>query len=147
MTTAKRRAPDPEWAQMYRQGIPSPMIAAGAGVAESTVQYHPRLAVQSDPGLRAAHQAALRAVTRTTSAGKRNLNDVVSFYEAVGRLPRPARRHPRERASGVWLHRRRQEAAAGALSLVYLETLDATISCWAEASSQKADKEASGPAG
>ncbi|MGM9474215.1 hypothetical protein ACS5PJ_19680 [Pseudarthrobacter sp. YS3] len=61
MTTAKRRAPDPEWVLMYRQGIPSPKIAAGAGAAASTVRYHLHLAIQVDPGLRDEHKAAAEA--------------------------------------------------------------------------------------
>ncbi|WP_275215962.1 hypothetical protein [Pseudarthrobacter sp. H3Y2-7] len=71
MTTATRRAPDPEWVQVYRQGISSSLIAAGAGAASSTVRYHLRLAVQADLGLPAAHKAAQRSVTRQTPAGQR----------------------------------------------------------------------------
>lgn len=141
MTHAKRSAPDPEWVQMYRQGIPSPKIAAGAGAAESTVRYHLHLAVQADPDLRHQHKAALGAVTRKTSAGQRNLNDVIAFYEAEDRLPTTGGKTPRERALGAWLHRLRQAAAADTLSPTYREGLS-VIPGWEVPSSQKADNEA-----
>jgi hypothetical protein len=125
---------------LYRQGIPSPTIAAVAGAAESTVRYHLHLAVQADPDLRAAHKAALGPVTRKSAAGQRNLHDVIAFYEAEGRLPTAGGKTPRERALGVWLHRRRRDHAAGTLSPAYRETLD-VIPDWDIASSQKADNE------
>jgi hypothetical protein len=141
MTNTKRRAPDLEWVQMYRQGIPSPKIAAGAGAAESTVRYHLHLAAQADPGLWDEHKAAVGAVTRNSAAGQRNLTDVVAFYEAEGRLPTTGGKTARERALGVWLHRRRNDAAAGTLSPAYRETLD-VIPGWDVASTRKADDQA-----
>jgi hypothetical protein len=141
MTTARRRAPDPEWVQMYRQGIPSPKIAAVAGAAESTVRFHLQRAVQEDEGLRAAHKAARGTITRKTSAGQRNLDDVIAFHKAEGRLPTTGGKTPRERALGVWLHRRRQDAAADTLSPAYREALRA-IPGWDVATSKKADNEA-----
>ena len=47
MKQIKRPAPNPEWVQMYRLGIPTPKISAGAGVAETTVRYH--LAIAAMP--------------------------------------------------------------------------------------------------
>jgi hypothetical protein len=141
MMKERRTAPDPEWVQMYRQGIPSPMIASGAGAAESTVRYHLRLAAQEDPGLRAAHKAAVGRFGRPTSAGVQNLNDTIAFYEAEGRLPTTGGKTMRERSLGVWLHRRRQDAAAGTLSPAYREVLDA-IPGWHQLSTRQADNDA-----
>ncbi len=123
MTHAKRSAPEPEWVQMYRQGIPSPKIAAIAGAPESTVRYHLHLAVQAEPDVRTAHKAALGTVTRISTTGLQNLVDVVAFCEAKGRLPTTGGKNARERALGVWLHRRRQDAAAGTLAPAYREAL------------------------
>ncbi|MEQ4519298.1 helicase associated domain-containing protein [Pseudarthrobacter sp. B907] len=141
MTKAKRRAPDPEWVQMYRMGIPSPKIAAGAGAAESSVRYHLHLAGQAEPGLREAHKKALGAVTRITSAGLRNLNATIAFYQAEGRLPTTGGKTARERALGSWLHTRRQNAAAGTLSPVYREGL-AVIPGWDSVTTRSADNAA-----
>jgi hypothetical protein len=140
MAKLKRRAPYPEWVQMYRQGIPSLKIAAMTGAAGSTVRYHLSLAVREDPGLKNAHKAALVAVTRRTSAGLQNLTDVVAFYEKEGRLPTTGGRTPRERALGVWLHRRRRDAAAGTLAPAYREGLRA-IPGWEASSTRRADDE------
>lgn len=126
---------------MYRQGIPSPKIAAGAGVAESTVRHHVHIAAQADPGLRIAHKAAAGRVTRNSPAGQQNLNDTIAFYTTEGRLPTTGGRTLRERALGVWLHRRRQETAAGTLSPAYREGLS-VIPGWEMASTRKADDEA-----
>ncbi|GGI00441.1 helicase-associated protein [Arthrobacter liuii] len=125
MTQIKRRAPDPEWVQMYRQGIPTPKIAAGAGVAETTVRYHLAIAANQDPKLRAEHKAALPpAPPQATAAGRRNLEDVLAFYAVEGRLP-VHRRSQRESALAGWLAWRRQEADNGSLSPVYADALDA----------------------
>ncbi|GAC1500092.1 MAG: hypothetical protein NVS2B15_22700 [Pseudarthrobacter sp.] len=59
MTRTHRNAPDPEWVQMYRSGVSSSKIAAGAGVPGSTVRYHLAVAAREDPGLRDTHRAAL----------------------------------------------------------------------------------------
>lgn len=115
MTKERRTAPNPEWVQMYRQGIPSPKIAAIAGAAESTIRYHLRLATKAEPGLRAKHKAAVVAVTRHTSAGLQKVNDIVAFHQTEGRLPAAGGRTAWERALGVWLHRRRQDAMVGSL--------------------------------
>lgn len=128
MKQIKRRAPNPEWVQMYRQGIPTPKIAAGAGVAETTVRYHLGVAAKQDPGLRAAHRAAVPpAAPRVTKPGQRNMEEILAFYEASGRLP-VASRSARETALAGWLARRRAQAAAGTLSPTYA-ALD-TIPNW-----------------
>lgn len=123
VTKKHRPAPDPELVQMYRQGIPSPKIASTKGMAESTVRYHLGVALKVDPGLRDSHKAALGAVTRQTSAGLRNLNDVVAYFEATERLPSTGGKTARERALGAWLHRQRQLSAAGTISPTYREGL------------------------
>lgn len=141
MTEVKRRAPHPEWVQMYRQGIPSPKIAAEAGAAESTVRYHLHLAVQAEPAIREEHKAAAGSVTRNSPAGFRNMKDVVALYVEEGRLPSTHSGSARERAAAVWLHRRRQEAAEGHLSPIYKEGLS-IIPGWDRPSTRKADDEA-----
>lgn len=125
MTQIKRPAPNPEWVLMYRKGIPAPKIAAGAGVAASVIRYHLAIAAKQDAGLRQEHAAALPATPpRVTDAGRRNLADVLAFYEAEGRLPVNGR-SPQESALAEWLARRRKQAAQGSLSLVYAQALDA----------------------
>jgi hypothetical protein len=126
---------------MYRQGIPSSKIASIAGAAGSTVRYHLHLAAQADPGLQAAHKAAMVSVARNSTAGRRNLADVIAFYKAEGRLPTASGKTRRERALGGWLHRRRQDAAADTLSAAYRDALSA-IPSWDVPSTQKADNEA-----
>lgn len=126
---------------MYRQGIPSPKIAAEAGAAESTVRYHLHLAVQADPSLREEHKAATGTVTRNSPAGVRNMNDTIAFYQAEGRLPSTHSASARERAMAVWLHRRRHAADQGTLSPIYKEGLS-VIPGWDRPSTRKADDEA-----
>lgn len=128
MTEIKRQAPNPEWVLMYRMGIPTPKIAAGAGVAQTTVRYHLAIAAKQDPALRAAHKAALPPpAPRVTERGQRNMEDILAFYESEGRLP-VASRSVRESALAGWLSRRRAQAAAGTLSSAYA-VLD-TIPNW-----------------
>ena len=113
---------------MYRLGIPTRKIAAGAGVAETTVRYHLAIAAKQDPVLRADHQAALPpAAPRVTRSGRRNMEEILAFYEAEGRLP-VASRSALETVLAGWLVRRRAEAAAGTLSAAYA-ALD-TIPNW-----------------
>ncbi|WP_455834107.1 helicase associated domain-containing protein [Pseudarthrobacter siccitolerans] len=121
MTQAKRSAPNPEWVLMYRQGNSAPKIAAGAGAAPSVVRYHLAIAAKLEPGLRGEHQKALPpAGPRLTVAGQRNLDDILAFYVAEGRLP-VSGRSARESALAAWLQRRRKEAAEGALSPAYAD--------------------------
>lgn len=141
MTKQHRTAPDPEWAQMYRQGIPTPKIAAVAGMAESTVRYHLALAAKADPSLRTDHKTAVGKVSRRTAAGERNLRDVLAFHQDEGRLPTTGGKTARERALGVWLHRRRQEAARGILSPVHREALGVILG-WEVLSTIQADNTA-----
>lgn len=101
---------------MYRKGIATPKIAAITGAAETTVRYHIAMAATQDPSLRHTHKAALPAPgPRITEASQRNLEDLLAFYEAEGRLPVTGR-SPRESALAGWLTRRRAQAAAGTLS-------------------------------
>jgi hypothetical protein len=141
MTEAKRPAPHPEWVQMYRQGIPSPKIAALAGVARSTVRYHLRIAAQADPSVRGEHRAAAGAPFQPSDAGLRNMENIVALYETEGRLPSFKGSSPRERTLAVWLERRRQDADRGALSPIYREGLKA-IPRWDQQPKRKAKDEA-----
>lgn len=140
-TEDRRRAPHPEWVQMYRHGIPSPKIAADAGAAESTVRYHLHIAAQAEPSIREEHKAARGPVTRNSPAGVRNMNDTVAFYESERRLPSTKGSSARERAVGVWIHRRRQDALDGTLSPIYREGLS-VVPDWDRPPTRKADDEA-----
>lgn len=124
MTEVKRPAPHPEWVRMYRQGIPSPVIAAAAGVAKSTVRYHLHIAAKANPSIRDEHRAAAGAPVQPSGAGLRNMENLIALYKTEGRLPFKAK-SPGERALAVWLQRRRQDADRGALSRIYREGLKA----------------------
>jgi hypothetical protein len=141
MTEVKRPAPHPEWVQMYRQGIPTAAIAAAAGVAKSTVRYHLRIAAQADPAIRDEHRAAAGAPAQPSGAGLRNMKNLITLYKTEGRLPSFKGKSPGERALAVWLQRRRQDAAQGALSPIYREGLRA-IPCWDQQPSRKTRDEA-----
>lgn len=141
MTEVKRPAPHPEWVQMYRQGIPSPAIAAAAGVAKSTVRYHLHIAAQADPSIRDEHRASAWAPGRPSGAGLRNMENLIALYTTEGRLPSFKGTSPGERALAVWLQRRRQDASRGALSPIYREGLKA-IPGWDQQPSRKAKDEA-----
>ncbi|MDR7161773.1 hypothetical protein [Arthrobacter sp. BE255] len=73
MTETRRAAPHPEWVQMYRQGIPSPKIAAAPGVATSTVRYHPHIAAQVNPPIRDEHRAAAGDPVQPSTSGLWNM--------------------------------------------------------------------------
>jgi hypothetical protein len=141
MTQKKRTAPDPEWALMYRQGIPTPKTAAVSGVTGTTVRYHLAIAAKLDTDIRAEHQAALpAALPRLTAAGRRNLEDIIAFYKTEGRLPIFSR-SAREKALAAWLDRRRKEAAQDTLSPAYADALD-MVADWRKPSAKQADDEA-----
>ncbi|MEW9872619.1 helicase associated domain-containing protein [Arthrobacter sp. HS15c] len=110
---------------MYRQGIPSPKIAAAAGVAKSTVRYHLHIAAQAVPSIRDEHRAAAGAPGQPSSAGLRNMENIIALYRSEDRLPTFKGKSPGERALAVWLLRRRQDADRGALSPIYREGLKA----------------------
>ncbi|WP_432246266.1 helicase associated domain-containing protein (plasmid) [Arthrobacter sp. G.S.26] len=136
MTERRRAAPNPEWVQMYRQGVPVRRIAALARVAGSSVRYHLALAKRQDPGLAEAHQQLLPRAPRTTTAGRTNLAEILSLFHSTGRLPSAVGTTVRERSLASWLHDRRQEANSNSLSPAYADQL-ATIPGWAEVPSKK----------
>ena len=126
---------------MYRQGIPSPKIAATAGVAKSTVRYHLHLAAQTDPSIRDEHQAAAGTPTQPSRAGLRNMENLIALYKTERRLPSFKSQSPGERALAVWLRRRQQDDTRGALSPNYREGLKA-IPGWDQQPGRKAKDEA-----
>jgi hypothetical protein len=101
MTELKRAPPHPEWVLMYRQGIPSPAIAAAAGVGRSTVRYHLHIAAKADPSIRDEHRAAAGAPVQPSGAGLQNMEDLIALYKTEGRLPssKGLARHP---GNGHW---------------------------------------------
>jgi hypothetical protein len=129
MSQVHRRAPDLEWVEMYRRGMTTTSIAKIMGAGASTVRYHLRLAVQTDPTLRDQHTSAARNPARVTVDGLANMADLVALHEYEGRLPSTKSKHARERALAVWLLRRRQDFDAGKLAPEYREGLE-TVPEW-----------------
>ena len=131
MPEGKRRAPHPEWVQMYRQGLTAPQIAATVRVGKSTVRYHLAIAAKAEPSIRDEHRNASRAApeNRTTETGLRNLRDTLALYRAERRLPSTKSPSARERTLAIWLLRRRQDHAQGTLSPTYSKALQ-TIPDW-----------------
>lgn len=124
MTEVHRRAPDPEWVELYRRGMSTSRLAKWAGVGANTVRYHLGLAAQQEPRLREQHKAsAPTRTTRMTARGKANMADVVTLYAHEGRLPCASASDPRERSLAVWLLRRRQDRDAGTLAPEYRDGL------------------------
>ncbi|KQQ98671.1 hypothetical protein ASF72_00510 [Arthrobacter sp. Leaf141] len=105
MTERRREAPNPEWVQMYRQGIPARKIATLARVAGSSVRYHLALAKRQDPGLAEANQQLLPRTPRTTTAGRTNLQEILTFFHSTGRLPSAGGTTARERDETRWATR------------------------------------------
>lgn len=99
MSQTGRSAPDPEWVQMYRSGIPAPKIAAVVGAAETTVRYHLAIASRQDPGLRAEHRSALSKPPRVTAPGQRNLDELDPAKEKQLNETIPGWRQGRQRRS------------------------------------------------
>lgn len=126
---------------MYRRGIPASKIAATEGAAETTIRYHLQIAAKANPRLRNEHRAALVPTARVQDASLRNLQVTLAFYTEEGRFPGIHGETPRERALGVWLWRRRQEATEGKLSPAYREALS-TLLGWDRQSTRKAENAA-----
>ena len=122
-------APNAEWVLMYRNGIPTPRIAAVTGMAASTVRYHMRIAAQADPDIKVQHKLARGPVSPATAGGLQSMADTISFYEREGRLPSIGGYTARERALASWLLSRSRAAARGTLSPAYRDGL-AVIPNW-----------------
>src|SRR4051794_14605377 len=86
-TGVRRTVPNPEWVQMYRQGLPTAKVAELAGVRARTVRHHLHIAAQAEPLLREEHQAAAKPVKRIPLSGLRNMNETIALYKAEGRFP------------------------------------------------------------
>lgn len=114
---------------MYRNGIPTSIIAALAGVAASTVRYHLRIAARAAPESQVQHKVARGPVSPVTAGGLKNMADTISFYEREGRLPSSGGYTARERALASWLLSRSRAAARGTLSPAYRDGL-AVIPGW-----------------
>ncbi|WP_231686091.1 helicase associated domain-containing protein [Arthrobacter sp. ZBG10] len=136
MTEKVRRAPFPEWVQMYRQGIPAKKIAGLVHAPYSTVRYHLARAAELEPDLRATHASMARPVPKVTAAGRRNLETILTLYAATGKLPTAGAGNLEERALGSWLQDRRRQAAEGTLSPYYADGL-AKIPDWTQHTSKK----------
>lgn len=139
MSQANRRAPDPEWVEMYRRGMSTTNIAKFVGAGASTVRYHLRLAAESEPALRDHHRAAAATPIRVTKDGLANLAGLVELHEREGRLPSTKSADPRERALAAWLLRRRQDFDAGTLASEYRDGLRA-VSGWEQRTRKTKDE-------
>ncbi|MBT2515508.1 helicase associated domain-containing protein [Arthrobacter sp. ISL-30] len=139
---ARRSAPYWEWVEMYRRGIAPSKIADVCGAAVTTVRYHLQIAAKRDPGLRGEHAAALPLTVRDPSdASLQKMQDLVTFYQAEGRLPAAHAKSSHEQALVSWLYRRRRESAQGTLSPVFRDGLSA-IPGWDKLSRGEAADEA-----
>ena len=87
MKQIKRRAPYPEWVQMYRAESPLrrlwPPFEFCGDHSPLSLGYRR----QAGCLIAGRTQCPLRRVTRRTAAGRRNLEDVLAFYKTEGRLP------------------------------------------------------------
>jgi len=140
MPDQRRRAPHPEWVQMYRQGLTPTQIAATTGAAQSTIRYHLAIAAATEPSIRSEHRnvSSPPPSTRVTAEGLQNLNDVLALYKAEGRLPSTKSPSARERALATWLMRRRQDHDRGNLSPIYNDGLQ-DIPGWEQRTRKAAD--------
>lgn len=131
MSEQRRSVPNTEWVLMYRKGIPARKIALLADAPGSTVRYHLALAREQDPTLATTHQQFLPRRPKTTTAGRTNLNEILTQFKTTGRLPSSTGTTSRERNLDAWLQRRRQEANNNTLSPAYAAALN-TIPGWNE---------------
>ncbi|ELT42971.1 helicase associated domain-containing protein [Arthrobacter nitrophenolicus] len=124
MAGVRRQAPDPEWVQMYRQGVPVSRIAVLSGAAEATVRYHLQIAARSEPSLRGEHARAVQPVPKKQDErGLKNVADIVALYRTEGRLPSSKSASMRERSLESWLAAKRQQSQNGTLSPAYRDGL------------------------
>ena len=124
MAGVRRQAPDPEWVQMYRQGVPVARIAVLAGAAEATVRYHLQIAARAEPSLRGEHARTVqRPAKKLDERGLKNVADIVALYRAEGRLPSSKSASMRERSLESWLAAKRQQSQKGTLSPAYRDEL------------------------
>jgi len=137
---ARRSAPYWEWVEMYRRGIEPAKIAEVCGAASSTVRYHLQIAAKNEPGLRGQHAAAM-PVKEPSEKAMQRMQDLISFYQAEGRLPAAQAKSSSEQTLASWLYRRRRESAEGTLSPALREGLS-VIPGWDQASPRKAEDEA-----
>jgi hypothetical protein len=116
--------PNPEWVQMYRDGLSRGLIAELTGTPPATVGYHLRMAKTVDPGLRSAHEtAAAPKTTRVTYQGLDPMKELIGFVQETGRYPSQSASDLSERTLAAWFKRRRSEANAGTLAPAYRDGL------------------------
>jgi len=88
------------------------------------VGYHLAVARAGDPGLEAAHEEAVAGKKLRVSAdGLARMQELVAMVHETERYPSPRAGTAAERSPGVWLERRRREAAQGTLAAEYREGL------------------------
>jgi hypothetical protein len=136
-----RRAPDAEWALMYRLGLSRQRIAALVRVPPAAVGYHLVIARRKYPELEAEHQAAAGTATALypSPTDLARMEEVVAWVSAEGRLPDGRSRERGERSMARWLSGRRREAATGILDPAYNDGL-ARVPGWSEKHRAVADE-------
>ena len=80
----------PEWDMMYQAGLTVREIADRCHQNVATVHLHLKVREKHQPGLRAAHEAALieRGPDRPSTKWRNRLEEVVQFQADFGRLPK-----------------------------------------------------------
>jgi hypothetical protein len=109
---------------MYRGGLTRSQIAALTRAPAATIGYHLSVARGADPGLQAAHEKAAGPPTpQATVQGVARMRRLVALVQETGRYPSRTSDDADERRLASWLERRRRDAAAGTLALVYRDGL------------------------
>jgi hypothetical protein len=109
---------------MYRGGLTRSQIAALTRAPAATIGYHLSVARGADPGLQAAHEKAAGPPTpQATVQGVARMRRLVALVQETGRYPSRTSTDADERRLASWLERRRRDAAAGTLALVYRDGL------------------------
>ena len=124
---------------MYRLGLSRRRIAALVGAEPATVGYHLVVARRRDPSLGVAHLAAAGSGHAPSPAALARLEEIISWVESEGRLPRDSSNETHERSMARWLSARRSESAKGSLHVAYRKGLD-RVPGWDSGSRAAADE-------
>lgn len=134
MGDKSRQVPHPEWVLMYRRGLTRSRIANLVGAPVSKVGYHLTVARDIYPELVHEHEAAAPRggdqSQTVTGRGIATMNALINFVTTHGRYPASKAPSQEERALGLWLQRRRRNAAAGTLAPAFRDGLQ-TLPDWA----------------
>ncbi|MCB5290862.1 hypothetical protein BJQ90_00279 [Arthrobacter sp. SO3] len=124
---------------MYRLGLSRQRIADLVCAEPATVGYHLVIARRQDPGLEAAHHAAVATKACPSPTVLARMEEMIAWIMAEGRLPRDRSEDKGERSMARWLSERRREAAEGTLDPVYRDGLE-RVPGWEENHRAAADE-------